>query len=111
MKRTWTLVAIIVVLAALAVLVKIFIPEVAYLDYLFYIPLGVCAMLLFVKALAIYKGLLMMTIASIIYTFLSEGFNMDVVFPKLLWSLAGALVMFLCVYLYHLILRKKYRLE
>ena len=70
------------------------------INYVSFIPSSLLVWMLFKKSLSLYKGLATVTIASFLYLFMANYFNLQAVLFKGLWSAIGAFLTFLCIFIY-----------
>ena len=86
---------------AASVLTTHFSPEPG-IGNLFFVPFLVVTFTLFRMVKTInYKTVLQVTLAGIVWIFISDFFKMDIIFPKLLWSCVGAVLTLVVVWIYN----------
>ena len=104
-KLFFLLVTVILTMAALVVTTHFF-PEPG-ISNLFFVPFLLTIFTLFRAVNCVnYKTVLKVTLAGIVWIFISDLFKMDIILPKLLWSCIGAVLTLVVVCIYNKLVGK-----
>ena len=67
------------------------------INYMFFVPATLLVCRLFKKSESIYKVLISILVVNILYLFVANSFNIELIVYKTLWSIVGGFITFLSI--------------